>query len=693
MTAARAGQLRIGDFVRFDGQLHEIAGIDGAAVILLAHSGRRVVIKSSVLLNDSTFEIVTSHRRRRPLPPAYFGLLPAEFRDKALWLESHVSEVLDGVPAGSEPGTAPRPAYDVTRTTLRQRELAKRRELADAGHAMGLRTLQRYRRDYAAQGIEGLIDKRAVRPSTLTGRVDDRYVDALRHVVEENVNWSTGTSTRLKRLVDKAVEAQYGAGVVEIPSRPTFNRLRARLREARHATGSARTRQTLANQPDGPFGAITATRPGEWMQIDSTPFDVTVRLDDDMTGRVELTALVDVQTRSIPAAVLRPTTKAVDAALLLARAMTPELMRPGWPEAISMAYSALPFHVLRSVDERLENAAARPVIVPENIVCDNGKAYMSGTFLSACRVLGISLQPAHPFTPTDKPIVERTLESVKTLFAQYVTGFLGSSVEHRGRNADQDAVFSLIELQELLDEWIVTGWQNRQHDGLRDPLNAGRVLTPNEMYAAALSVAGYVPVPLTVDDYVQLHPIQPRTINSYGIKIDHRVYDCDELNPYRGQPSGVKELGDRWAVHYDPYDVTRVWVRNHHDGGWITAYWRQLHSSPQPFGDAAWQYARRVVAERGTESPSEETIKAAVDDLLDRAAPPPPTKHRKKTAKARRVAARTVATTTSVARPDDGPSADVAAAAGYLEAEPEESVADVIPLPVFDPDKQAQSWW
>lgn len=692
MTAAQAGQVRIGDFVRFDGQVHEVGGIDGATVILLADSGRRVVVKSSVLLSDATFEIISSHRRRRPLPPAYFMLLPSEFRDRALWLESHVSEVLDGVPAGSDPGTDPRPAYDVTRTTLRQRELAKCRELADAGQAMGLRTLQRYRRDYSAQGIEGLIDKRAVRRSTVTGRVDDRYVDALRRVAEENVNWSTGTSTRLKRLVDKAVDAEHGAGVVELPSQPTFNRLRSRLREARHSIGSARTRQTLARQPDGPFGAITATRPGEWVQIDSTPFDVAVRLDDDLTGRVELTALVDVHTRSVPAAVLRPTTKAVDAALLLAKAMTPELMRPGWPQAISMAYSALPFHVLRSVDERLDNAAARPVIVPENIVCDNGKAYMSETFVNACRVLGISLQPAHPFTPTDKPIVERTLESVKTLFAQYVTGFLGSSVEHRGRNADQDAVFSLIELQELLDEWIVTGWQNRPHDGLRDPLNAGRVLTPNEMYAAALSVAGYVPVPLTAEDYIQLHPARPRAINSYGVKIDHRVYDCDELNPYRGQLSGVKEFGDRWAVHYDPYDVTRVWVRNHHDGGWITAYWRQLHNSPQPFGDAAWQYARRIVAERGTESPSEDTIKAAVDDLLDRAAPPA-AKPRKKSTKARRVAARTAATSTPAVRPGEGAPPDTAVVAVGAAAEPEESLAPVIPLPVFDPDKEAQSWW
>ena len=33
------------------------------------------------------------------------------------------------------------------------------------------------------------------------------------------------------------------------------------------------------------------------MEIDSTPFDVAVRLDDEVAGRIELTALVDVHTR------------------------------------------------------------------------------------------------------------------------------------------------------------------------------------------------------------------------------------------------------------------------------------------------------------------------------------------------------------------------------------------------------------
>lgn len=75
--------------------------------------------------------------------------------------------------------------------------------------------------------------------------------------------------------------------------------------------------------------------------------------------------ILDVATRTITAAVLRPEgTKAVDAAVLLARMLVPEQMRPGWDEALAMARSALPFHRLADIDQRLAGAAARPVIIP-----------------------------------------------------------------------------------------------------------------------------------------------------------------------------------------------------------------------------------------------------------------------------------------------------------------------------------------
>ena len=161
--------------------------------------------------------------------------------------------------------------------------------------------------------------------------------------------------------------------------------------------------------------------------------------------------------------------------------------------------------------------------------------------------------------------------------------------------------WSMAELQALLDEWVVAVWQNRPHDGLRDPLAPGRALTPNERYAALIDVAGYVPVPLSPEDYIELLPASWRVINSYGVKIGLRTYDSGELNPYRRQHSGIEAENGRWEVRYDPYDISRIWIRNHHHGGHRRSPWRVGHDRPGappffmdiPLGSAVFQVVIR----------------------------------------------------------------------------------------------------
>ena len=58
-----------------------------------------------------------------------------------------------------------------------------------------------------------------------------------------------------------------------------------------------------------------------------------------------------------------------------------------------MARPVLPHTRLLKLDQQLHAAAARPVIVPETIVCDHGKAFISQNFRSSCRMLGITVQP------------------------------------------------------------------------------------------------------------------------------------------------------------------------------------------------------------------------------------------------------------------------------------------------------------
>ena len=166
-----------------------------------------------------------------------------------------------------------------------------------------------------------------------TGRADARLVAAIREVIDAETDTSTGTRSRLIRRVVKAVEATYGPGVVPLPGKTTFYKVIDAVGTGRHTFGSAVTRRQTANRPQGMFTPTHAARPGEQVQIDSTPIDVLVLLDNGVPVRADLTIAVDVATRTICAAVLRPVgTKAVDAALLLARMLVPEPMRPGWSD-------------------------------------------------------------------------------------------------------------------------------------------------------------------------------------------------------------------------------------------------------------------------------------------------------------------------------------------------------------------------
>jgi len=697
----RPGRLAIGDRVRLAGTLHTVIAVAGTAVRLAASSGVVTEMSLAQLLMSEGFEMAVASSRP-PLPSSTpLEGLPEAVAAQALWWERHIVEVLRGVPPQAPAGTRPRPEYDPAVVSLTRREQVKAAELTAAGKPVTASAIAKRRRRYEARGVAGMADHRTGKPVTPDGRADPAVAEAMRQAIAEAEQESSRTATYLFWRTGQILEAAHGRGAVELPSQRSLYRLLDKLSAGKHTTGSARTRRSLADRPDGPFGETDAWAPGEVMQMDSTPLDVLVRLDDGVSGRVDLTGMIDVATRTVTAAVLRPTTKSVDASVLLARTVTPEPMRPGWADALAMSRSALPWRRLLDIDARMEHAAARPVIIPETIVVDLGKVFLSRNFRASCNFLGINFQPVHGASGWEKGHIERMLGSVGTLFAQFVAGYTGFNAERRGRRAGQQAVWSLLELQELLDEWIVA-WQNRPHDGLRDPAHPGRAFTPNEKYAALVETAGYVPVALSAGDYIELLPATWRAINAYGVKVGYRTYDDEALNSLRLQRSGVKDRKDLWEIHYDPYDVSRIWVRDHRRGGWITLFWKQLHRVAAPFGELAWDHARR-----GLPGATEEELAVAVAGLLERANHGPAEgggedAAAKLSRRDRRVAARTKASPAAASiesepapagnraghRSDDDGRPDRAS-----DDQDEAPIAKVIPMPIFDPFAEAEKRW
>ena len=402
MTAAgRPGELGIGDRVRVAGRDQTVIGVSGPVVRLADTGGQVVTVSVSGLLAAEDFAVLDARPRPGVPPFSVLDGLPGEAVDKARWWQRHIVEVLTGDPPDAEEWTVPRPEYDPAVFTLTRREQAKAAELTASGHPVIARAIAWRRRRYQEQGLVGMIDNRVRRRMPPHGRSDAAVVAAMRQAIGEAADESTRTAAFVFRRT-RQILAGDGGEAGKLPSERTLYRLFGRLEAGRHTTGSAKTRRSLAARPEGPFGQAAAAAPGDLMQIDSTPLDVLVRLDNGVADRVDLT-VIDVATRTVTAAVLRPTTKSVDASVLLARTVTPEPMRPGWPEAMRMSASALPFRRMLSIDERLEHAAARPVIIPQVITVDHGKVFVSESSKASCAFLGISFQPARKATGTDKP--------------------------------------------------------------------------------------------------------------------------------------------------------------------------------------------------------------------------------------------------------------------------------------------------
>lgn len=125
------------------------------------------------------------------------------------------------------------------------------------------------------------------------GRVDEAVVEAMRAAIAETTDASSRTAGFVLWRTEQLLAARGDA--VPVPSQRTLYRLFDKLAAGKHVTGSATTRRSLANRPDGPFGQVMVSAPGELMQIDSTPLDVLVLLDDGVVGRVELTGMIDVR--------------------------------------------------------------------------------------------------------------------------------------------------------------------------------------------------------------------------------------------------------------------------------------------------------------------------------------------------------------------------------------------------------------
>lgn len=575
--------IRVGDQLEVDGELLIVCAVSADRIALRGLEGgpTREIAADDFVRLPGIRQLDPKQARPEAAEIVAIQYLSETTRHEVQFFADHLRQLLASIGERADSSTS-------TRDLI----LAKQEELAAAGTAVSVRTLQRKIKTFRERGVAGLIDHRKDQESGAHRRTDPRVVGTLAEVMSDQAKASSGTRLRLRELTMQLLEQRFGAGTVPVPSQSTFFRLIADLDRGRMTTGSAKTRRSLANRPERAFASMGVSRPGEQVQIDSTSLDVLIQLDGGLVDRPDLTIMLDVATRTIVSGVLRPgSTKSVDLVVALARALVPDSLRPGGrAETRALVQVGFESKPLMNDEELGAYRRRQPYIFPETITTDRGKIYISEHFENACEQLGISLNVSASYTPTDKAKVERMFQSINTGFTQYLKNYTGRGVEFRGIDAEPETLHSLVELQELLDEWIAVVWQNRPHDSLRDPLHPARALSPNEMFRAYRELVPEVEVPFDANTYVGLLPVRWRTLQAYGVTLDNRTYDSAGLQSLRRTKSPYLGRDGKWPIHVDPYNIQTVWIPVNDQ--WLPLEW--VHATATgPMSADVWAVTRR----------------------------------------------------------------------------------------------------
>lgn len=621
--------VRVGVGTRFlyDGELVELVeirpGTAGNDVVLRCPADKQRVWHVALR------ELLTSHRScvipdragpgsddpEDPATVVLAGMTDTE-RERVAERAAHIREVLTGYRSGSQElaqAGEPRTQFD-PELPLTSRYQAKAAELD-----VSLRTIKQWVSDFRRQGEAGLARSNTSRKKPL-GKVDDRWVEIALEVLVEHTDQSRPSRTMVIDRTNARVVARFGPEVVQQPSRATAFRVLEEL-ERRHPTFRLSTKRNrdIADRPSAAYGKLRPTRPGEYLLMDTTRLDVFAL--DPVTLRwvqAELTVAMDWYDRCITGLRLTPvSTKSVDAAAVLLQTYRPPPAGSDWPAHAVWPEHGVPRSVLldRDAIDGPITGASGPAIVPETIVIDHGKIYVSDHLTSVCQRLGISIQPARLRTGRDKGPVERFFRTVREDLLQALPGYKGPDVHSRGLDPESEAFFYLDELEAILREWVAVVYHHRPHDGLVDPHLPALRMSPATMFEHGMARAGYIEAPRDPDLAYEFLQTEWRTIQHYGVEYDGRRYNGPALDPYRNltSPYTGKARG-RWPIQVDPDDATRVYFRDPNTRQWHTLRWEHASSLQMPLSEDALAFARKLAAASYT-YPDD---KIAVADLLER---------------------------------------------------------------------------
>lgn len=248
--------------------------------------------------------------------------------------------------------------------------------------------------------------------------------------------------------------------------------------------------------------------------------------------------------------------------------------------------------------------------VMDTIHVDNAKEFHGNSLRKACQNYGINLQ----FRPIGSPHWGGHIERLLGTFSKEIHNLPGttfsSEADRKDYDSEKNASFTISEVEKWLAIYITKVYHERRHSSIgMSPLQKFR-----EGIMGTETVSGRgIPPRIFQERRVRLDfmPYVERTIQEYGVVIDHIHYYDDVLRPYihdsQNSKTPVRHLFKR-----DPRDLSVIYFYSPHQDDYFDIPYRNTSLSPL----SIWEYRDVVKKLKSNRLPiNEESIFEAYREL------------------------------------------------------------------------------
>lgn len=200
--------------------------------------------------------------------------------------------------------------------------------------------------------------------------------------------------------------------------------------------------------------------------------------------------------------------------------------------------------------------------LPENLMRDNGQDYVSRQVNELLLGLDIKVTTARPFTPQQKPHVERAIGTLSHMLFEVLPGYVGHNVAERKAIESRKSFaerfmkkgekielrLTPTDLQLVINDWVENRYHQREHGGL------GK-LSPNAKAASVPVRPRRIEDPRSLDILLAPAPLSSvRQVGKKGIKLDNQIYLSPDLVPWAGRSVLVRlDINDAGRIFcFDP---------------------------------------------------------------------------------------------------------------------------------------------